>query len=430
MIPVDEWTRQLAERLPGGEPPAPPWGQRTVGPAPDLQRRLRPEPGAAEQVALVLGAGGSFGPDIVRALQAQGFGMVVGTDLQLSYRVPGALYRQVDLADPAATRAFLGGVWDLSEELGVRAQVVLDLATIQTTPTGQVDRGSLEVGKRALIEALAEAPGDIALFHMSTAEVYGAPPGAPYREDHVKAPFNDYGREKLREEVAVLGGHGRATRGGGTLRVVALRSWTICMVETDVQGHVVEARNYNDPITYVAERLARAGVRTPVVDPQLRGQFHLGEEVAEVAVLLVTEPPDSPAWGRAFNVTGQAAGHGAIRDVLFEVFTESGPPADRPWWSGPVSLALRPGRLPRRALVGLAWVLERSGGAFGARDMGARLPFLYRSTDLDATALRQALEPRLSQPEGGSTLDAVRRLSLGFRNGGPDALNQRRYDLY
>jgi hypothetical protein len=62
--------------------------------------------------------------------------------------------------------------------------------------------------------------------------------------------------------------------------------------------------------------------------------------------------------------------------------------------------------------------------------MGARLPFLYRSTDLDATALRQALEPRLSQPEGGSTLDAVRRLSLGFRNGGPDALNQRRYDLY
>jgi hypothetical protein len=24
----------------------------------------------------------------------------------------------------------------------------------------------------------------------------------------------------------------------------------------------------------------------------------------------------------------------------------------------------------------------------------------------------------------------VRRLSLGLRNGGPDALNQRRYDLY
>jgi nucleoside-diphosphate-sugar epimerase len=430
MTPAQSWPAQFAARLTGQEPPAPPWGQRTVGPAPDLQRRLHPQPGAGEQVAVVLGAGGSFGPDIVRALQAQGFGLVVGTDLQLTYRVPGALYRQVDLADPGATRALLAEVWDLSEEFGVGAQVVLDLATIQTTPSGQVDRGSLEVGKQALVEALAQAPGDIALFHMSTAEVYGAPPGAPYREEHVKAPFNDYGREKLREEVVVLGGHGRTTRGGGTLRVVALRSWTICMVETDADGRVLEARNYNDPITYVAERLARAGVRTPVVDPALRGQFHLGEEVAEVAVLLVTEPPDSATWGRAFNVTGRAAGHGAIRDVLFEVFTESGPAADRPWWSAPVGLVLHSGRLPRRALVGLAWVLEHSGGALGARDMGARLPFLYRSTDLDATALRQALGHRLVEPEGGSTLDAVRRLSLGLRDGGPNALNQRRYDLY
>jgi hypothetical protein len=41
-------------------------------------------------------------------------------------------------------------------------------------------------------------------YKQRTDEVYGAPPGAPYREDHVKAPFNDYGREKLREEEAVL----------------------------------------------------------------------------------------------------------------------------------------------------------------------------------------------------------------------------------
>ena len=424
-----DWAQLMIERLPGVEPPAPPWGQRVVGPAPDLGRRLSPEPGARAQVAIVMGAGGAVGPDVVRALQHQGYGLVVGTDLRLTYRVPGAAYRQVDLADPAAVRGFLHDVWALAAELGATAEVVLDLATIQTTPTEAVDRGSLEVGKAALVEILAEAPGDVRLFHMSTAEVYGAPPGAPYREDHVKAPFNDYGREKLREEVAVLGGHGRATR-GGTLRVVALRSWTIAMVETDESGRVVEARNYNDPITYVAERLARAGVRTPVVDPDLRGQFHLGEEVAEVAVLLVTEPPDSACWGQALNVTGQAAGHGEIRDVLYEVFTEPGTPAAHPWWSRPVALALRSGRLPRRALTGLGWLLEHSGGALGARDMGARLPFLYRSTDLDATALRAVLGDRLSQPDGGTTLEAVRRLSVGLRDGGPHALNQRRYDLY
>ncbi|MCU0266624.1 MAG: sugar nucleotide-binding protein [Actinomycetia bacterium] len=423
------WTTAFAERLSGVEPPAPPWGQRVVGPAPDLRRRIRPEPGAGDEVAVVLGAGGSFGPDIVRALQYQGAGLVVGADLTLTYRVPGAVYRQVDLADPTALRALFTDVWTLAAELDVRAEVVMDLATIQTTPTHDVDRGSLEVGKRALVETLEQAPGEVRLFHMSTAEVYGAPPGAPYREDHAKEPFNDYGREKLREEVAVLAGHGRPTR-GGTLRVVALRSWTICMVETDESGRVVEARNYNDPINTVAERLARAGVRTPVVDPTLRGQYHLGEEVAEVAVLLVSEPADSTVWGRALNVTGRAAGHGEIRDVLFEVFTEGDRLTVKPWWSGPVGLVLRSGRLPRRVLTGLGWLLEHSGGALGARDMGARLPFLYRSTDIDATALQEALGHRLSEPEGGSTLEAVRRLATGMRDGGPDAVNQRRYDIY
>jgi hypothetical protein len=95
-----------------------------------------------------------------------------------------------------------------------------------------------------------------------------------------------------------------------------------------------------------------------------------------------------------------------------------------------VGLALRRGQLSRRGLQGVAWLAERVGGAFGARDMAARLPFLYRSTDLDASALQGVLGHRLSDPAGGDTLEAVRRISLGLRDGGPDAVNQRRYDLY
>lgn len=422
------WARTLAALIAGVEPAEPPWGQRVVGPAPALAARLMPLPELADQVVVVLGAGGSFGPDVVRACQSMGAGLVVGTDVQLTYRVPGAVYRRVDLADPDRVRDFLADLWQLAARVGARAQLVVDLATIQTTPTAAVDRRSLEGGKAALLEALAGAPGDVAVFHMSTAEVYGAPPGAPYREEHAKAPFNDYGREKLREEQVMLSGHGRPTR-GGTLRVVALRSWTIGMVETDGSGRVVETRNYNDPIMYVAERLARAGIRTPVVAEDLLGTFHLGEEVAEVAVTLLTEPADSGVWGRVFNVTGRPAGHGPIRDVLFEVFSER-PAGPRPWWGAPVGLVLRRGRLPRRSLQGLAWLAERAGGALGARDMAARLPFLYRSTHLDASALKEAVGHRLSDPAGGDTLEAVRRISVGLRDGGPDAVNQRRYDLY
>jgi hypothetical protein len=62
--------------------------------------------------------------------------------------------------------------------------------------------------------------------------------------------------------------------------------------------------------------------------------------------------------------------------------------------------------------------------------MAARLPFLYRSTHLDTTALREALGDELTEPEGGDTLEAARRLATGLREGGPHALNQRRYRLY
>jgi hypothetical protein len=354
---------RVEARLPGHEPASPPWGSRTVGDAPDLRRRLPAEPADADVLAVVLGAGGSFGPDVVRALSYRRVAAVVGADVQLTYRVPGAVYRAVDLANPDAVRGFVADVWDVAAALGLRPSLVMDLATVQTTPTTDVDRGGLEVGKRALVEALTGAPGDVTLFHMSTAEVYGAPPGAPYRENHPKAPFNAYGREKLAEEQAVLAGDGRPTR-GGTLRVVALRSWTICMVETDADGRVVEARNYNDPIVYVSQRLARAGVRVPVVDPALRGTFHLGEEVAEVAVVLATEPADSPVWGRAFNVTGRARGdpRRALRGV-HRVRAAGGP-----------SLVVRPGASRSAVGTAAAAAAHRPGGRPRARRRGDGCP--------------------------------------------------------
>lgn len=410
----------------GEAPPAPPWGSRPVGPSPALAARLSPEPGAEREVAVVLGAGGALGPDIVRGLRLRGTGAVVGADRQLTYPVEGAVYRDVDVSSARELRRLFEGVERAADGAGLVLGPVVDLSTVQTSPNEEADRRSLERGKHALAEVMCERAGDVRLFYMSTAEVYGSPEGAPYREDHAKEPFNAYGREKLREEETLLGAHGRRTR-GGTLHVVALRSWTICMVETDAGGRVVETRNYNDPIVAVAERLSRIGVRVPVVDPSLRAQFHLGEEVTEVAVRLACAAPGAPTWGRAFNCSGRAATHGEIRDAAYDVFAERPQPAPR--WA-PLLRRAVPGRLPRSGILAAAQLLERLGGLAGARDVGARLPFLYRSTDLDSSALRGALGDRLTAPEGGSTVEAVQRLALGLRDGGAHAVNQRRYHLY
>ncbi|HJL19608.1 MAG TPA: NAD-dependent epimerase/dehydratase family protein [Sandaracinaceae bacterium LLY-WYZ-13_1] len=415
----------IERALPGRPPPAPPWGQRLCYDAPALEARLAPDEACREEVAVVLGAGGAFGPDVVRGLVRRGLGLVVGADVQLSYPVPGVVYRRVDLADPRALDRFLGDVWALARERGLRPGPVFDLSTIQTSPRRDADRDALEHGKASLVDVLCRGEGDRRLFFMSTAEIYGAPPGAPYREDRTPAPFNAYGRAKQREERDVLDGHDRRTR-RGRLRVVALRSWTIAMVETAPDGAVVEARNYNDPIVFVAQALARAGVRVPVTDPSLLGTFHLGEEVAEVAVKLGCAPPDAPTWGRAFNQTGRPASHGAIRDVLYDVFADAGDA--RPPWGPLAARALAGGRLPERAIERLARALERTGGLLGARDVAGRLPFLYRSTHLDTTALTEALGDALREP--GDTREAVRRLATGLLEGGPHALNQRRYRSY
>ena len=68
--------------------------------------------------------------------------------------------------------------------------------------------------------------------------------------------------------------------------------------------------------------------------------------------------------------------------------------------------------------------------ALGARDALVRLPFLCRSTHMDAAAIARDLGHRLSDPRGASAVDATRRLATGLRNGGPDALVFRRYASY
>ena len=261
---------------------------------------------------------------------------------------------------------------------------------------------------------------------MSTAEVYGVPEGAPYAEGHEKSPINVYGRHKHREEQAMMAAHGSQTAGGGQLRVVALRTWTISMVSHDAEGQVVAARNYNDPMIALAMRLARSGVRVPVPVPGLMAQFHRSEEVAEVLVRLGEQPADKPTWGQAFNCIGQPTTHGRMRDICFEVFAAASPSA----WArmvGPSVGLVAP--IVAGAIGSGARMAHRSAW-LGATRFGERLPFLYRSTHIDSSSLQAILADELTVPGGSGSDDAVRVLCEGLRRGGPGALNMRRYTMY
>ena len=414
--------------IPGSPPPSPCWGQEMVQAGPELKRRIKIRPGAEAEAVIVLGAGGAFAPELLHSLRLQGTGLIIGLDVQLTYVIEGVTYRNVDLCDFKGVRKFFSALESVLSERELKLTTIYDLSTTQTSPTSQKDREILSQGKEGLLDVLCESESDIRLLFMSTAEVYGAPEGAPYNEEHCKRPFNAYGRHKLYEEEQVLKAHNRQTR-GGTLKTAALRCWTICMVNVDEDGEVLSTRNYNDPFVMVAQKLSSAGVRVPVIGRNYEAQFHLAEEVAEVCVLLGSAPIDSNTWsGQAFNCVGTAATHTELREVCFDVFSERD--QKRPWWGVVARGLLGGGSLPKPLFTTLARGLELAGGLLGARDLGGRLPFLYRSTHMNTSKLEELLGAKLTQPEGSSSEEAVRRLALGICNGGDDALNMRRYQMY
>jgi len=263
---------------------------------------------------------------------------------------------------------------------------------------------------------------------MSSAEVYGASEGAPYKESHPKAPFNHYARAKWQEEQRAIAAHHRPTA-KGLLHVTALRSWTISMVSYDEEGKIVGARNYNDPLITVAQQLASAGVRPPLVDPDVLCQFHLGEEIAELGVLMANQPLDSPVWGRALNATAQPATARELMDTAFRRLRVE-PTTERPWWARLFRGLFGHGKVPRAVVVVAAYAMQAFGGGLGARDLGGRLPFLYRSTHMDDSAIRHLLGSQLAVPQGSSTVEAVERLASGLCANGAHSIAMKRYREY
>lgn len=419
----------MLTRFPGDMPPAPRWGQENVAVSPELRYRIKKDRNAEGEVAVVLGAGGSLAPDFINALILKGTRAVVGVDISLTYRCKDAIYRKVDLLDKKAVKRFYSGLRAWAEENNLKLGITYDLSTVQTSPGKEkhISRDALEDSKDFLVEAICDTEGDARLFYMSSAEIYGAPDGAPYKEDHIKEPFNPYGKAKFLEEQKILSHNGKKTR-SGRLYVTALRTWTIAMVTYDKDGNMVCSRNYNDPMMMMCDKFVRAGIRHPVIDERFMCQFHIAEEVSEVSLLLASEPLDSDVWGRAYNCIGKPATHGRLRDITFDIFSRK--VKQNPLLTFPANIIFGNGKLPKEVFSGFAYFFQNFGGLLGARDVGGRLPFLFKDTHMDSTSLANILKDKLTVPAGSSSEEAARRLSEAILRGGPKALITRRYRNY
>lgn len=407
-----ENNEKIIEDLKGNIPNLAPWGQEIVNISPDLKRRIKKNQTLSNKVAIVLGAGGALGPEFINALLLQGNGAVIGTDIQLTYICKDAGYRYLDITNKEKVKYFFDDVRKWANKHEMELGTTYDLVTIQTSSKNGASRELLLGGKIGLIEALKNEK----LFYMSTGEVYGAPSGAPYSEDHQKEPLSDYARFKLAEEKAILNCE--------DLFVTALRTWTIVMVNYNQDGKIISTRNYNDPLIILSQKLAHSGLKIPIIDETILGTFHLGEEVAQVGVTLGSMPIDSNTWGESYNCIGQPATHKELRDITYETFFNSN--IKVPWWNFLAKAISNNGKINKKKIQELSSMLE----LFGQKKITERLPFLYTNTHLDSRKLQQDIGYLLNS-YGGSSTEAVKRLSLGLKNDyGKDSIMNKRFKNY
>jgi dTDP-4-dehydrorhamnose reductase len=134
--------------------------------------------------ALVTGAAGMLGSDVVTALAASGWSVVPRAKADL------------DVTDEEAVRRALSDV---------RPDVVVNCAAFTRVDDSEIDPRAMAVNAAAVdllaAECLVRGAG---LVHVSTDFVFDGAKGAPYREDDETAPLSAYGRSKREGEEAAL----------------------------------------------------------------------------------------------------------------------------------------------------------------------------------------------------------------------------------
>ncbi|MDQ6650397.1 MAG: dTDP-4-dehydrorhamnose reductase [Actinomycetota bacterium] len=148
--------------------------------------------------ALVVGAAGQLGSDLMRVLGEQGV------------TASGWTRAELDVADPAAVAPAVVG-WAAGTGRGSRP-VVFNAAAwtdVDGAETDEATAYAVNATAPGLLAAACAAAG-ADLVHVSTDYVFAGNADVPYPEDAPTEPLGAYGRTKAAGEQAVLGGAGHA----------------------------------------------------------------------------------------------------------------------------------------------------------------------------------------------------------------------------
>lgn len=295
---------------------------------------------------LVTGGDGFVGPWLIRQLRAEGHAVVAAVRPGgAPGRIPARTATiDLELAEPASVTALVR----------CEPEGVIHLAAVASGSEALGDPGHTwdvnTVGTARLAETFGRyrraGHGDPAVLVVSTAEVYGAGPPRPRREDDVPQPCSPYGGSKLGAEIAALEVHRRMG-----LRVMVARAFS----------HTGPGQDDRFVVPAFARRLLAAKqARAPAIkvgnlDP-VREMLHVADVVRAYVGLL-----EKGVAGEVYNVaTGRGIRLADLLDQLMNVVghrvvPESDPhllrPADIPHLVGDGSkLAATTGWTPEYSL--------------------------------------------------------------------------------
>ncbi|MBX2925111.1 MAG: SDR family oxidoreductase [Chitinophagaceae bacterium] len=227
---------------------------------------------------LVTGSNGLLGQYLVRDL-ALAAHTVVATGrgkcrLEIE-KLPGALYKDVDITDKQA-------VWQLIS--GTAPDVIVHAAAMAQPDTCELDKEACRLTNVDATKFLCEAAASVhaRMIYISTDFVFNGKEG-PYREDDIPDPVNYYGQSKLEAEEMVK----NALKDWAIVRTVLVYGNILVGTRSNVVTWVKDNLEKGNPIKVVSDQ-----VRTPtyvgdlsdgirlVIEKNARGIFHIsGKEV-------------------------------------------------------------------------------------------------------------------------------------------------------